>query len=313
MRTTAQSVDWLPALHGAANGASLLGQRRYFQLIRADLALLVIGAALAAPDIHNEAAARVVRTSAALVLTVGLFVALAVHLRQDRQRWYGGRAAAESIKSLAWRYMTCAQPFELSRPAGEVDREFASALQAILAQSEQLALPLMMISDGPQITERMRNVRALDLPGRMQAYLEERVREQQRWYSSKAQVNAQRERLFTVLIIAAHAVALLFAVFLVFRPTAPLNATGVFATMAAAFLAWLQAREHQGLAQAYAVTAHELGLVEAQALHVASEEAFATFVADAEGAISREHTLWVARRDRLPRHLLGASRSSNAS
>ena len=272
--------------------------------------LLVVGAALATPDVHDEAIARAVRCAAAVVLMVGLFVALMVHLRQDRQRWYGGRAAAESVKSLAWRYMTCAEPFEHTRAASEVDRQFTDALQAVLAQGELLALPLLELGDGQQITDQMRAVRNLDLDKRKQAYLDGRVTDQRRWYTAKAKMNTKREHTFISLIIAAQAVAVAIAIYLVFKPTTSVNATGVFATVAAALLAWVQAREHQGLAQAYAVTAHELGLVAAQAPHVTTEENFAAFVADAETAVSREHTLWVARRDRLPRQVLGRGSSS---
>ena len=87
-----------------------------------------------------------------------------------------------------------------------------------------------------------------------------------------------------------------------------INLTGAFSAVAAASMAWLQMKRYQDLAQAYALVAHELGLIEVQAedvrrlietqaQRVHREEHLASFVANAENAISREHTMWVARRD----------------
>lgn len=80
-------------------------------------------------------------------------------------------------------------------------------------------------------------------------------------------------------------------------PTQTILGPVVLATGASAVLAWLQIRRHQELAQSYAVASHELALAESRARHVRSEEELARFVGDAEAAISREHTLWIARRD----------------
>jgi hypothetical protein len=77
----------------------------------------------------------------------------------------------------------------------------------------------------------------------------------------------------------------------------PINPTGTFSTLAAAAMAWLQVKRYQELAQSYLLAAHELGLIEAQSLHVHTEVELSAFVANAENAISREHTMWVARRD----------------
>lgn len=56
-------------------------------------------------------------------------------------------------------------------------------------------------------------------------------------------------------------------------------------------------RQHEELAQSYAVAALELGFIEEQVGRVSDDKGLSAFVADAESAISREHTLWIARRD----------------
>jgi hypothetical protein len=70
-------------------------------------------------------------------------------------------------------------------------------------------------------------------------------------------------------------------------------------TLTASFLAWLQVKQHEELAHSYAVAAHELSFVREAGKLVHQEAELSSFVADAETAISRKHTLWLARRDHL--------------
>jgi hypothetical protein len=52
------------------------------------------------------------------------------------------------------------------------------------------------------------------------------------------------------------------------------------------------------VAQSYAIATMDLGLIQEQGARIEGDAQLAAFVADAENAISREHTLWVARRDK---------------
>jgi SMODS and SLOG-associating 2TM effector domain 1 len=70
----------------------------------------------------------------------------------------------------------------------------------------------------------------------------------------------------------------------------------VLASIAGVLVGWREVKQFGQLAHAYSLAANELGLIEAQATHVATDDEFAAFVADAEQAISREHTMWAARR-----------------
>jgi hypothetical protein len=72
----------------------------------------------------------------------------------------------------------------------------------------------------------------------------------------------------------------------------------LFAAMANAFVAWPQVKQHESVAQAYAIATMDLGLIQEQGARIEGDAQLAAFVADAENAISREHTLWVARRDK---------------
>jgi hypothetical protein len=61
----------------------------------------------------------------------------------------------------------------------------------------------------------------------------------------------------------------------------------------------LQLRRYQELSQSYLITATELSLIKSKIHQIETEEELSNFVDDAETAISREHTLWLARRDSI--------------
>jgi hypothetical protein len=66
---------------------------------------------------------------------------------------------------------------------------------------------------------------------------------------------------------------------------------------AAAIAAWRQTRDYTTLKDAYEVTSHEIVIVAGELPAAGrSEEAWSQLVHDAAAAFSREHTLWLVRR-----------------
>jgi hypothetical protein len=287
----------MPALHDAASSASLWAQKTYLSLMRANLALLLCGATISAIHIDSSDLSRWVSGVGVAMLIGGLAITAMISQKNYDRVWYGGRAMAESIKTLAWRYMTCAEPFETGLSSKEVDARFATQLQAVLDQSEQLGVRLSGAGNRDQISESMRKVRAAGYTERLSTYVRDRVEDQRRWYTKKSSASADRERVLFRWIMGSQLLAIGAGLYASIVPSTRINWSGVFATLAAVVLAWLQVKRHQELAQSYAVAAHELSLIAIQSEHVASEDEVAAFVSDAETAISREHTLWVARRD----------------
>lgn len=152
------------------------------------------------------------------------------------------------------------------------------------------------LGNQPQITEKMLRIRSQFLEERKRIYLNYRIQQQQEWYSNKASLNRSNEGLYFTAIIIVQFLAIAFSILLVAKPGIGVNLPSVFSAFAATLLAWMQTKRYQELSQSYSIAAHELGLIVVDARDINSEEKFAEFVADAEAAISREHTLWVARR-----------------
>lgn len=74
------------------------------------------------------------------------------------------------------------------------------------------------------------------------------------------------------------------------------NVIGPCAAVAAAATAWGQLGRHDELSKSYALAYQELISIQTLAETVTTEEDLDRVVADGEGAISREHTMWMAKR-----------------
>jgi hypothetical protein len=261
------------------------------------------GAALAAVSSEFASVASAMSALAmtsAIVLAVSLLLTLYLKTSKLEQVWYGGRAVAESVKSMMWRYIVGADPYSVDLvPAAEADKKFLSELGSIVKERKQLAFGFGgEFAEEPQISERMRAVRATNLDERKSMYVSERISGQRRWYGHQAKLNRSAENKYFALIAFSQLCALVAAMALVEWPGSKIKLTGLFTSVAAAFIAWLQIKQHKELSQSYSVAELELSFIQEEAQFVKNDRELSNFVADAENAISREHTLWIARRDR---------------
>jgi hypothetical protein len=155
------------------------------------------------------------------------------------------------------------------------------------------------VASHAQITPGMRLVRDLTFEERKDAYIRLRIRDEQMWYSSNAASNAKNSSRLLLAVIVCQGIAMTTAILLISWADFNFNFSSVFSAGAVALIAWLELKGHKELAFSYAQAAHELGLILAREPYVESDEEFSGFVSDAENAISREHTMWLARRDNV--------------
>ncbi len=288
-----------PALFCQANRASADAQRQYANLTKATLVFLVIGAGLAAVSPAFLSARFFFAISSAIVVAGSLVLTFYAKILRPEQVWYGGRAVAESTKSMTWRYMTGAAPYFVDLACSHVDHKLVSDLSSIVKERKYLAFGFGgEFAEQPQITAFMRSLRSATLVERRTSYLTERIADQRRWYCRQAKSNRTAETAFFGFIVATQTFALFAAIALVHWPDSRIKLTGLLTALASALIAWLQLRQHKELAQSYSIAELELGLIQEQAPYVASDRELSDFVIDAENAISREHTLWIARRDK---------------
>jgi hypothetical protein len=284
-----------PALFQAADAASLSAQKTYLGLFKGTLLLLLVGALLG--SFSAAGWQQTSRVASAVLFGVSIVLNATMKMLAPEKTWFGARAIAESVKSSSWRYMAGGEPYGHELAPKAADESFLDELRSIMAQKTSLAWDHFNMTPTPQITGEMRTRRQLPTAERLQFYLTERIKDQREWYASKA-VRSQASYLRWFWLTMAGQVAALTSAILMTRVVdSPANLTGALSAVSAAFMAWLQVKKYQELAQSYALAAHELGIIEAQATHLGDEHEVAAFVANAENAISREHTMWIARRD----------------
>lgn len=285
----------LSPLAEAASQDSMAAQRRYMTATAAHLTCLVLAALFGALTIRPEPAGIDLAGAGAVgfFASAALLSAFLFGTRPDRQ-WYDGRAAAESMKTLAWKYSVGGSPFEVN--AGEeagLDSLFVERTKEIIR-----ALKYAKPSGGraePQITDAMRRVRSQPLESRRAQYREARIGSQQKWYAKKAEWNNRRATAWRVVVLTVE-VAGVFLGLLKVTGAVEIDLLGVAAALATALGAWLQAKQHEELGRAYAVASQELGAILSLVDSKQSEADWAAFVDQSEEAISREHTLWRASR-----------------
>ncbi len=289
-----------PGLFQMADAASRQAQKTYLFLQRVHLGSLVLGSAIAALTALQITALNAwLYTAIAIILTLGLLILWIIRARQDDKRWFDCRAIAESVKTATWRFMMNAPPFQ---DDNSVDNQFISELREIRQARPDSGKHLAAEMDvqASAITDVMRQMRSLPFDDRKSFYLDSRVRNQKDWYSKKAKTNAERGSLWYWATAGFQAVAVAIAITQAVSGGWRFNFVPLLTTCAAAVAAWSQMKRHDELAQAYALAAQELGELESIVGNTTIERNFPQLVEQVEEAISREHTMWCARRDVPP-------------
>lgn len=286
------NLDQLPPLFKSADRTALRAERRYLGLTYVSLLLLVVAAlfgsftiVIGARDTDWSGVVCLV----AFVLTI-IIRSFLLRTRPDRD-WYEGRAAAESVKTLAWRYSVAGNPF----PVGldHSDDIFAARVAETLTDLD--AIDLEPAAQDSQITDEMRRLRALPFTERKTAYRTGRIGDQRRWYAEKSEHHRNRASQATYAVLffeAAGAIGALVRALAI----SDIDVLGLTAAIGAALIAVEQATQNSTLSKAYAIASQELASIGSVIESRATEADWAVFVDDAEEAISREHQLWRASR-----------------
>jgi hypothetical protein len=292
MSVTIDGTADLPALYRSADRESERAQRSYLRSLRVRLGALLVAAFGGALTLTTAGGFQVGGGLAFLAFACALGAELFLATTSPLTTWYEGRAAAESAKTLAWRYMVRGEPFEVDTP--DVDKQFLAQTYSLLQDLQSIALGTAE-PGAHQITDKMRRIRALDFNERRQVYLVDRIADQQRWYSEKARWNARQARVWVLISIVLEIAGLIGGALKAFGWIS-FDLLGFLAASAGVVVAWIEAKQHRNLATAYGIASQELASIASELPTVNSEERWAAFVSQAEEAISREHTLWRASR-----------------
>lgn len=284
----------LPVVHGAANQTAGRGQRAYVRLSALRLASLLVATIAAALGIAVGSF-----DFSGLVLLLAFLAAAMAEIAlirfQPERDWYAGRAIAESAKTLAWRFAVQGEPFGPSLS----DAAAGDLLRTRVVEALKRGKDRINVGPGDAVvTSSMLALRQSPLPIRRDAYIRYRTEDQRRWYSSNAKKNEVRATWWRYALLAGELFAVVVAAIALGRDE-PIDFAGIVAAFVAGGAAWLAIKQHSQLTSAYRVAAGELA-IQADALREVPAAEWPQVVADAEEAISREHTMWLATRGEEP-------------
>lgn len=294
-----------PSLFLGAEKASGSAQKTYLLLQRLYLGSLVLGSIIGTfTALTSNPANTWLRSTTAIVLALGLLLFWVIRAKRYDKTWFDCRAVAESVKTATWRFIMHAPPFQND---GSIEEDFITELREIRQarpDSEKNIAGVIDFGAAP-ITDFMRQARSLYFEDRKNLYIEYRLRDQKSWYSHKANVNARAGGQWFWTIVGLQALAVTIAIIQATVGGLKGNVVPVFTTCTAAVAAWSQMKRYDELAQSYALAAQELGELDSIATNLTIESDFFQLVEQVEEAISREHTMWCARRDVLLRRPTG--------
>ena len=285
----------LPGLFQSADTASIKEQQKFFNGIFWYLTLLIVAALFAffADDYPNP----IFKIISTVLFLLTLFIMIWLRVSRPDDIWYNGRAVAESVKTRSWRWMMRSEPYFDCENIEIVRKHFVNDLKTILKQNESLIGKLGITASVEEpISEKMIEIRKLNLSDRFNFYRQERITNQAIWYTNKSKFNKKRAEMWFWTTVSLHALAILLLLYNIYDPNAKLPIE-VIAVAASSVLTWLQTKKHNELSSSYSLTAHEIILIKSEINRIETEEDLSEYIMNCENAFSREHTQWFARKN----------------
>jgi hypothetical protein len=229
----------LSALYRNASDVSATGQKWTKRLVQGELWALVLAGGAAVESVRvGSSQIDVLAIVSGVMFALSLVCLVERRRRKPEEAWYGGRAAAESVKTLAWRYAVGGDPF----PTTSTDREAAAVyldrLKKILDELKGIGLA-RTAPDDSDLTPGMKALRSAPFRDRRVAYERDRVLNQTTWYSDRADEHDKRARWWMWATALASLAGLVAAVVKTFGGI-DFDLLGVFAACASAVIAWNQ-------------------------------------------------------------------------
>lgn len=287
-----------PMLYQASDFSSIQAQKKHFRLFKAKIALLLIIAVVASLAWNQVPS---LRTPAAIILAIFLVVSMLISAFMDKRKfdwiWFSSRAIAESVKTESWKFMMKVDPYNGAIKGSEAENSFLDRLDELLHRQSSICSELTpYLQKGGLITKRMKQIRNDTLKNRCNYYTQNRIGNQRIWYTSKAKLNKQQESRWFIISWILQVVAATIAIVVISFSDLLISPVGILTTAGVGALSWTHARSYRELSQSYGLAAQELALLEERASQATTEKKLGKIVLDTERAISREHTIWLARR-----------------
>lgn len=288
-----------PALFLASDRVASAAQKIYFRLMSVQLLLLFV---VSVTDSIAVVSGPKTRPTFALATAVilGSIVTLmwVLEARHYEKTWFDCRAVAESVKTATWRYMMHASRYESPTHGSDVDTYFLNNLAEIRRARPGIDEHLAGVaSTSVELTDTMRAIRGSPFEARKDFYLRNRLHDQHRWYDSRARANRIAKSVWFWVISLLQVFALALAILQSALDMQGIALVSILMTVIASSVAWSQTRRYEDLANSYGLAAQELHEMGSISTTITDLTSLRRFVLATESIISREHTMWSARRN----------------
>jgi hypothetical protein len=280
-----------PPLKEAADRASAKAQRTFLLLNRTQLVLLTSVSFAAGLEFSTPSEKRILDWSICAIMFATLAVSGALRIGKFDDRWFRCRAYAENLKSIAWQYVMS------QNNTNDVNAtRYLSELNSLRERLPDLQRELVRFENsGHLITTWMVTFHDLPIETKAALYREQRLEDQIAWYSIKGRRNSEMEdRWFWSIFIIEFAAVACSAIqswqLMKFNPVGGIAAIGT------ALIAWSQIKRYSDLGTSYAIAAADLRGISEVHNAVTSQAELDLMVHEVEIAVSREHSMWLARR-----------------
>lgn len=289
----------LPDSYSAYDASAIIAQRGHFRLILFELSSAVVISILSLiiAISQQDTISRIGFLIISFLFLIGIIRQLLATKKQFERKWFAFRAVAESIKSLAWQYaMAC----------GDFSKSNLDASKLFIQRIER-AKEIFQINPDPEtisiessndLKKSMVEAREIGWENKRKIYIKERLEDQIKWYTNKAKINKKRSDLYDWIIIILQIVGILISLVLLFiHPIvngAP--ALAFMVTLIVSIIGWSRSKQHAELVEPYLNAARELNDIRQEIELAGGEAEFQQLIEEAEQAISREHTMWLAKR-----------------
>jgi len=279
-----------PCYYVDSDTASRFAQKTYKSLIWVGIALMFIATIIESLSITQE-----LKQFSGIAVFVSGLLTICLTLFKPEKNWYKGRAIAESIKTLSWRYMMHVDPFDANDDAQNLIY-FTERLDEINKQANQEGfIPKPNKHHSDVITSKMADIRSKNFLERKDFYKTNRIENQIDWYVKKSRNNKIFGTVCSWTIIVCQIIAGIYLL-KYDSPHSSINLNSIMIFVATSIIGVVELYKFKDLHQAYALTQQELNIIRTRFGVIRDDVSFNQFVIEAEQAISREHTMWLARR-----------------
>jgi hypothetical protein len=280
-----------PLLRDAADSASSAAQRHFLSLNRAQLTLLSCVALLSGLNLETNEHQRIAAWVICAIMFVALAISSALRIGKFDDRWFRCRAFAENHKSIVWRYVMSSYV-----EADASETRYLGELQQLKERLPDLQQEFALYSgSGRLFTDWMRICQALPVAEKDKLYRDLRLEDQITWYASNARHNLQMETRWFWTVFCVEFAAIVLSALQAWQLMKFSSISGV-ASIGTALIAWSQIKRFSDLGTSYAIAAGDLRRISEVHRNVTTQAELDLMVSEVEAAVSREHTMWLARR-----------------